>query len=213
MRSRIRPRPRCRLGGGCGRSPPWPPEEDRQPRGKRRSEQVEAMAARVLAHVKANADHRLEQIGQGLRIATKDLELLVAEAPRREQAQDQGTEARDELLRVWGARSRFVLCLTPLRLCTAVGSDRCNVTHARRKAGPLILSNSVGSSPDRDRGRGAWNHALVFRPSTAALVRTRSSSLSRSQRRPRIPAPCADSLVARAARVERFGRRPADPYL
>lgn len=64
--------------------------------GKRTSEQVEAMAARVLAHVKANAGHRLEQISQGIRVATKELKLpvikLIAAKKLRTEGRKRGTK-------------------------------------------------------------------------------------------------------------------------
>jgi len=46
--------------------------------GRRSSAQVDAMAAKVLAHVKANQGHRLEEIGAALKVATKDLKRPVA---------------------------------------------------------------------------------------------------------------------------------------
>jgi hypothetical protein len=39
---------------------------------------IEALAGKVLAHVKANAGHRLEQISAGLKIASKELKRPVA---------------------------------------------------------------------------------------------------------------------------------------
>jgi hypothetical protein len=45
--------------------------------GKRSSEQVDEMAAQVLAHVKANPGESLEAISRAIRVATKELKLPV----------------------------------------------------------------------------------------------------------------------------------------
>ena len=47
-------------------------------RGKRTSDQLESLATRFLGYVKSNPGQRLEQIGQGLKIHTKELKLPVA---------------------------------------------------------------------------------------------------------------------------------------
>jgi hypothetical protein len=47
-------------------------------RVRRTAENLEALAGKVLAHVKANAGHRLEQISAGLKIASKELKRPVA---------------------------------------------------------------------------------------------------------------------------------------
>jgi len=45
---------------------------------RRSAEDLEALAGKVLAYVKANAGHRLEQISTGLKIASKELKRPVA---------------------------------------------------------------------------------------------------------------------------------------
>jgi hypothetical protein len=47
-------------------------------RGKRSSEDVQAMADQVLAYVKSNPGSRLEQISAGMAVPSKDLKLPVA---------------------------------------------------------------------------------------------------------------------------------------
>src|ERR1044071_7900654 len=50
----------------------------RRVRGKRTSEQVDAMAARVLAQVRSKQGQRLEEIGKAMRMPTKGLKLPIA---------------------------------------------------------------------------------------------------------------------------------------
>jgi hypothetical protein len=45
---------------------------------RRSTEDLEVLAGKVLAHVKANQGHRLEEIGAALKVATKDLKRPVA---------------------------------------------------------------------------------------------------------------------------------------
>lgn len=63
---------------------------------RRSTEDVEALAAKVLAHVKANAGHRLEDIGRGLRMDTKHLkrpiQKLRAERRLKTEGQKRGTK-------------------------------------------------------------------------------------------------------------------------
>lgn len=74
---------RAALGDGpapARRAPGRPPKSATSARGrggKRSSEQVDEMAARVLAHVKSNAGDSLEAISRAIGIATKELKLPV----------------------------------------------------------------------------------------------------------------------------------------
>jgi hypothetical protein len=62
---------------------------------RRSTEDLEALAGKVLAHVKANAGHRLEQISAGLKIVSKELKrpvaTLVATKKLRTEGQKRGT--------------------------------------------------------------------------------------------------------------------------
>jgi hypothetical protein len=65
-------------------------------RGKRTSEEVNATAASILAHVKSNAGQRLEEIAKGMGIATKEMKLpiqkLLAERALRTEGRKRGTK-------------------------------------------------------------------------------------------------------------------------
>jgi hypothetical protein len=64
--------------------------------GKRSSEQVDEMAERVLAHVKANPGDSLEAISRGIGIATKELKLpvikLLSQRQLKKTGQKRGTK-------------------------------------------------------------------------------------------------------------------------
>jgi hypothetical protein len=51
--------------------------QTRSKRGKRTSEQVDAMAATILAYVKNNGGQRLEQIGKAMKTPTKEMKLPI----------------------------------------------------------------------------------------------------------------------------------------
>jgi hypothetical protein len=59
-------------------------------RGKRSSEDVQAMAEQVLAYVKANEGARLEQISAGMGVASKDLKLPVQKLLEGNQVRTEG---------------------------------------------------------------------------------------------------------------------------
>jgi hypothetical protein len=65
-------------------------------RGKRTTQDVQAVAAKVLGYVKSNAGQRLEEIGRGLRVETQGLKLpiqkLIAERKLRTTGQKRGTK-------------------------------------------------------------------------------------------------------------------------
>lgn len=63
---------------GSGTSKAAPKATKKGVRGKRTSEQVDAMAQRVLQYVKSNPGQGLERIGKGLGSPTADLKLPVA---------------------------------------------------------------------------------------------------------------------------------------
>jgi hypothetical protein len=58
--------------------------------GKRSSEQVDAMAARVLAQVRSNQGQGLEEIGRAMKLPTKGLKLPIAKLLARKKLKTKG---------------------------------------------------------------------------------------------------------------------------
>ena len=62
---------------GSGRRGPGRPPKAGGKRAKRSSEDVEAMAARVLAQVRSKQGQRLEELGRAMKLPTKGLKLPI----------------------------------------------------------------------------------------------------------------------------------------
>ena len=111
--------------------------------GRRSSAQVDAMAAKVLAHVKANQGHRLEEIGVALRVPTKDLKRPVANLLEAKKLRTEG-QKRGTKYFAGAARKR-------------AGSKK----KAARKAGKRKAAKKAGRKASK---RGAKRKATKNRP-------------------------------------------------
>ena len=118
-------------------------------RGKRTGEQVEALASRVLAHVKANPGDRLEQIGKGLRMATKELKLPIAKLLATKRVKTSG-------------RKRGTKYFTGGRARSVSKPRRKSKSQVRRRAKPVKKSSRAKA------GRRRTPTASVPAPTAAA---------------------------------------------
>ena len=175
------PGPRMRRGPGrprgSGKRGPGRPRKAAAARmGKRirrSAEDLEAIAARVLAHVKANAGHRLEQIGAALKTDTAILKRpianLLAVKHLRTEGQKRGTKYFARSGR--GAPGKSVRKAKPQRRRKAKSARKAKVTRrtprkkAARRARPGILR------PARSRrGRPSRNPSHSRRPGKARAL-------------------------------------------
>jgi hypothetical protein len=140
---------------------------------RRSAEDLEAIAARVLAHVKANAGHRLEQIGAALKTDTAILKRpianLLAMKHLRTEGQKRGTKYFARSGR--GAPGKSVRKAKPQRRRKAKRARKAKVTRRtpRKKAARRARPGIVRPARSR-RGRPGRNPSHSRRPGKARAL-------------------------------------------
>ena len=174
-------------------------------RVRRSAEDLEALAAKVLAYVRSNAGHRLEQISAGLKIASKDLKRCGSRKPRHtvprpfRRPSDRCDGGRRG--RVW-RRPRRVSRGTPWDVARANRQPapggtgpRCSRRRTPRAAG------GRAAPPSRSRGRGTRGGGC-----RSSVPRARSSG-EPGRRSPTGASGVGGSRRRRPRRVQRHTRR------